>query len=135
MPRETDVIYGMTAGHGVTIEVDEAIFGLLTYEQRPGEAYNDVVRRLLGMPPKDGCYGRARHRPAPRDPDPPAGAMAATRAAPACLPNARTAARTTLTTPACACATAPARSGPARANARRTPNRFPGRSRTGHDCS
>src|SRR5216683_3638669 len=55
MPRETDVIYGMTAGHGVTIEVDEAIFGLLTYEQRPGEAYNDVVRRLLGMPPKDGA--------------------------------------------------------------------------------
>jgi hypothetical protein len=54
MPRETDVIYGMTAGHGVTIEVDEAIFGLLTYEQRPGETYNDVVRRLLGMPPKDG---------------------------------------------------------------------------------
>ncbi len=51
MPRETDVIYGMTAGHGVTIEVDEVIFGLLTYEQRPGEAYNDVVRRLLGMPP------------------------------------------------------------------------------------
>src|SRR6202035_604090 len=51
MPRETDVIYGMTAGHGVTIEVDEAIFGLLTYEQRPGETYNDVVRRLLGMPP------------------------------------------------------------------------------------
>ena len=55
MPRETDVIYGMTAGHGVTIEVDEAIFGVLTYEQRPGEAYNDVVRRLLGMPPKDGA--------------------------------------------------------------------------------
>ena len=55
MPRETDVIYGMTAGHGVTIEVDEAIFGLLTYEQRPGETYNDVVRRLLGMPPKDGA--------------------------------------------------------------------------------
>ena len=55
MPRETDVIYGMTAGHGVTIEVDEAVFGLLTYEQRPGEAYNDVVRRLLGMPPKDGA--------------------------------------------------------------------------------
>ena len=55
MPRETDVIYGMTAGHGVTIEVDEAVFGLLTYEQRPGETYNDVVRRLLGMPPKDGA--------------------------------------------------------------------------------
>ena len=52
MPRETDV---MTAGHGVTIEVDEAIFGLLTYQQRPGETYNDVVRRLLGMPPKDGA--------------------------------------------------------------------------------
>jgi len=55
MPRETDVIYGMTAGHGVTIEVDEAIFGVLTYEKRPGETYNDVVRRLLGMPPKDGA--------------------------------------------------------------------------------
>ncbi|HEY4850577.1 MAG TPA: hypothetical protein VII22_07260 [Streptosporangiaceae bacterium] len=55
MPRETDGIYGMTAGHGVTIEVDEAIFGVLTYEQRPGETYNDVVRRLLGMPPKDGA--------------------------------------------------------------------------------
>jgi hypothetical protein len=55
MPRETGVIYGMTAGHSVTIEVDEAIFGVLTYEQRPGEAYNDVVRRLLGMPPKDGA--------------------------------------------------------------------------------
>jgi hypothetical protein len=55
MPRETDVIYGMTAGHGAIIEVDEAIFGLLTYEKRPGEAYNDVVRRLLGMPPKDGA--------------------------------------------------------------------------------
>jgi hypothetical protein len=52
MPRETDVIYGMTAGDGVTIEVDEAIFGVLTYEKRPGETYNDVVRRLLGMPPK-----------------------------------------------------------------------------------
>jgi hypothetical protein len=55
MPRETDVIYGMTAGHGVTIEVDEAIFGVLTCEQRPGETCNDIVRRLLGMPPKDGA--------------------------------------------------------------------------------
>jgi len=55
MPRETDVIYGMTAGHGVTIEVDEAIFGVLTSEQRPGETCNDIVRRLLGMPPNDGA--------------------------------------------------------------------------------
>jgi hypothetical protein len=52
MPRETDVIYGMTPGDGVTIQVEEAIFGVLTYEKRAGETYNDVVRRLLGMPPK-----------------------------------------------------------------------------------
>ena len=65
MPRETDVIYGMTAGHGVTIEVDEAIFGVLTYEQRPGEAYNDVVRRLLGVPPKDSAADEHATGPLP----------------------------------------------------------------------
>ena len=52
MPRETDLIHGMTAGDGVTIQVDEAIFDLLTRSKRPGETYNDVIRRLLGMPPK-----------------------------------------------------------------------------------
>ena len=55
MPRETDVIYGMTAGHGVTIEVDDALVGVLTCEQRPGETCNDIVRRLLGMPPEEGA--------------------------------------------------------------------------------
>src|SRR5260370_42155876 len=72
MPRETDVIYGMTAGHGVAIEVDEAIFGVLTYEQRPGGAYNDVVRRLLGMPPKDGATGAHGTGPPPAPAPPPA---------------------------------------------------------------
>jgi hypothetical protein len=71
MPRETDVIYGMPAGHGVTIEVDEAIFGVLTYLKRPGETYNDVVRRLLGMPPKDGAADEHGTGPAPRPPVPP----------------------------------------------------------------
>ena len=50
MPRETDVIYGMPAADGVTIGVDEAIFDLLTRSKRTGETYNDVIRRLLGMP-------------------------------------------------------------------------------------
>ena len=70
----------MTAGHGVTIEVDEAIFGVLTYEQRPGETYNDVVRRLLGMPPKDGATDEHGTGPPPR-PRPSCCATAATRAA------------------------------------------------------
>jgi len=65
MSPETDVIYGMTAGAGVTIEVDEAIFGVLTCEQRPGEAYNDVVRRLLGMPPKAGAVDERGTGPLP----------------------------------------------------------------------
>jgi hypothetical protein len=30
--------------------VDEAIFDLLTREMRDGETYNDMVRRLPGMP-------------------------------------------------------------------------------------
>jgi hypothetical protein len=55
MPRETEVTYGMTAAGGVTIQVDEAIFGVLTYQKQPGETYNDVVRRLLGMPPQLGA--------------------------------------------------------------------------------
>ena len=80
MPRETDVIYGMTAGHGVTIEVDEAIFGLLTYEQRPGEAYNEVVRRLLGMPPKDGAADEHGTGPLPGPRSRPGGGAALRRA-------------------------------------------------------
>jgi len=52
MAREIEVIYGMPTGNGVTVEVDEAIFDLLTRSKRAGETYNDVVRWLLGMPPQ-----------------------------------------------------------------------------------
>ena len=65
MPRETDVIYGMPAADGVTIQVDQAIFGVLTYEKRPGETYNDVVRRLLGMPPPAGAADERNPGPLP----------------------------------------------------------------------
>lgn len=52
MPRGTTVIYGMPGRDGVTVEVDEAIFDLLTREMCEGETYNDVIRRLLGMRPE-----------------------------------------------------------------------------------
>jgi hypothetical protein len=50
MPRQTEVIHGMPGRQGITIDVDEGIFAVLTYEMRDGETYNDVVRRLLGLP-------------------------------------------------------------------------------------
>jgi hypothetical protein len=55
MPRETQAIHGIPGGGGTTIDVDEGIFAVLTYEKRDGETYNDVVRRLLGLPaqPRD----------------------------------------------------------------------------------
>jgi hypothetical protein len=51
MSRTTEMIYGLPGGQGVIINVDEAIYTLLTYEKGDSETYNDVVRRLLGMPP------------------------------------------------------------------------------------
>jgi len=54
MARQARVIEGMPRGGGHVIEVDEAIFGVLTYERHDGESYNDVVRRLLGLPEAAG---------------------------------------------------------------------------------
>ena len=54
MARQARVIEGIPGRGGRTIEVDEAIFGVLTYEKRDGESYNDVVRRLLGLPAAAG---------------------------------------------------------------------------------
>jgi len=40
------------AGQGATIRLDDGIYAVLSYEKCAGETYNDVIRRLLGMPPK-----------------------------------------------------------------------------------
>jgi negative regulator of replication initiation len=42
---------GLPGGQGVNIDVDEDIYHLITGEQGEGETCNDVVRRILGMPP------------------------------------------------------------------------------------
>jgi hypothetical protein len=78
MPRETQVIDGIPGGGGATIEVDEGIFAVLTYEKRDGETCNDVVpgraarggRRDRGGHPHQGRAGHRRvhrtgHRPRP----------------------------------------------------------------------
>jgi len=54
MSRQTEMIHGMPGGGGITIDVDEGIFAVLTYEKHDGETYNDVVRRLLGLPARPG---------------------------------------------------------------------------------
>jgi hypothetical protein len=54
MSRQTEVIYGIPGASGTTIDVDEGIFAVLTYEKRDGETYNDVLRRLLGLPAPSG---------------------------------------------------------------------------------
>jgi negative regulator of replication initiation len=45
------MIDGPSGGQGVIIDVDDDIYHLITGEQGEGETCNDVVRRLLGMPP------------------------------------------------------------------------------------
>jgi negative regulator of replication initiation len=42
---------GLPGGQGVIIEVDDDIYHWITGQQGDGETCNDVVRRLLGMPP------------------------------------------------------------------------------------
>ncbi len=68
------------AGQGVTIKLDDGMYAVLSYEKRAGETYNDVIRRLLGMPPKTAAADEPGTRPLPapaRDGappgDPPAG--------------------------------------------------------------
>jgi hypothetical protein len=53
MAYHTEVIYGIpgNGGEGVVVEIDEAIFDLMTREKRPGETYNDVLRRIFGLAP------------------------------------------------------------------------------------
>jgi len=51
------------AGQGVTITLDDGMYGVLSYEKRAGETYNDVIRRLLGMPPKTAAADEPGTRP------------------------------------------------------------------------
>ncbi len=53
------------AGQGVAIKLDDGVYAVLSYEKRTGETYNDVTRRLLGMPPKTAAADEPGTRPLP----------------------------------------------------------------------
>jgi hypothetical protein len=53
------------AGQGATIKLDDGMYAVLSYEKRAGETCNDVIRRLLGMPPKTAAADEPGTRPLP----------------------------------------------------------------------
>jgi hypothetical protein len=62
---DRDTALPARAGQGVTIELDDGMYAVLSYEKRVGETYNDVIRRLPGMPPKTAAADEPGSRPLP----------------------------------------------------------------------
>ena len=63
MPIKGRLRSAQESPQGVIIRVDDDVYRMLSLRRGPGRSFNDVLRRLFGMPRRVKWMRRPRHAP------------------------------------------------------------------------